>query len=78
MIAATKREHLSTVRLLRRPDAVLAHLDLNSKQSIGMHFGSVQLTDEGIAAPLEDLEIAKKKYNQQNFTTLKSGEDITL
>lgn len=59
-------------------DAVLAHLDLNSKHSIGMHFGSVQLTDEGIRAPLEDLEIAKKKYNQQNFTTLKSGEDITL
>lgn len=59
-------------------DAVLAHMDLASKKSIGMHFGSVQLTDEGIQKPIEDLEIAKIKYHQNNFETLKSGEFILL
>ncbi|MBP9707328.1 MAG: MBL fold metallo-hydrolase [Oligoflexales bacterium] len=43
-------------------EAVLAHLDLKAKQSIGMHFGTFQLTNEGIDEPAKALLIALKKY----------------
>jgi L-ascorbate metabolism protein UlaG (beta-lactamase superfamily) len=39
-------------------DAVLAHRDLGSKQSIGMHFGTFQLSSEGIDQPPADLRRA--------------------
>jgi L-ascorbate metabolism protein UlaG (beta-lactamase superfamily) len=39
-------------------EAVQAHLALDAKQSIGMHFGTFQLTDEAIGAPIVDLGIA--------------------
>lgn len=55
-------------------DAVKAHIDLQSKQSIGMHYGTWQLTDEKIDQPIIDLEIAKKKYQVNNFSTLLEGE----
>tara|TARA_B100001971_G_scaffold215193_1_gene260028 strand:- start:118405 stop:119418 length:1014 start_codon:yes stop_codon:yes gene_type:complete len=55
-------------------DAVKAHLDLKSNYSIGMHYGTFQLTDEKIDQPLIDLEIAKKKYQVENFSTLLEGE----
>ena len=57
-------------------DAVLAHNDLNSKQSIGMHFGTFQLTDEGINDPVYDLKDAVKKYNllPEEFITLGVGQ----
>ena len=40
-------------------DAVRAHLDVKAGVSIGMHFGTFQLTDEGIDAPLRSLESAR-------------------
>lgn len=39
-------------------DAVQAHLDLQSKQSMGIHFGTFRLTDEGIDDPAEELKQA--------------------
>ena len=36
-------------------DAVQAHVDLGCAQSIGMHFGTFQLTDEGIDEPVRKL-----------------------
>ena len=36
-------------------DAVQAHLDLESKQSIGIHFGTFQLSDEKLDSPINDL-----------------------
>lgn len=39
-------------------DAVQAHLDLHSKMSVGIHFGTFQLTDEGIDDPINDLKTA--------------------
>jgi L-ascorbate metabolism protein UlaG (beta-lactamase superfamily) len=44
-------------------DAVQAHLDLQSKLSVGIHFGTFQLTDEGIDAPVHDLEAALMNAN---------------
>jgi len=51
-------------------EAVEAHQDLQSRQSIGMHFGTFQLTDEAIHAPLEALDLLKP----DRFTTLGFGE----
>jgi len=43
--------------------AVLAHLDLRSKKTIGMHFGTFQLSNESRQAPIDDLKKARMKYN---------------
>ena len=39
--------------------AVQAHLDLGAPESIGMHFGTFQLTTEGIDEPLRALDEAR-------------------
>lgn len=55
-------------------EAVLAHLDLKSIKSIGMHFGTFQLADEGMDEPLIDLLTAQEKLNVHNFEVLNVGE----
>jgi L-ascorbate metabolism protein UlaG (beta-lactamase superfamily) len=40
--------------------AVQAHLDILPTRSIAMHFGTFQLTDEGIEAPIEELRQARE------------------
>jgi L-ascorbate metabolism protein UlaG (beta-lactamase superfamily) len=40
-------------------EAVQAHFDLKAEQSIGMHFGCWQLTDEGVEQPARDLKAAR-------------------
>lgn len=61
-------------------DAVQAHLDLKSKFSLGCHFGSFQLTDEGIDDPLTDLESAKTKLGikSSDFSTLENGQSYLI
>ncbi len=61
-------------------DAVKAHKDLNARRSIGCHFGTFQLTDEAIDAPLKDLEKAKAIYQIQDehFQTLMNGESLQI
>ena len=44
-------------------EAVQAHLDLGASESIGMHFGTFQLTTEGIDEPLRALEEACRARN---------------
>lgn len=46
-------------------EAVRAHLDLKSKKSIGIHFGTWKLTDEGIDDPILSLKEAAKTNNLQ-------------
>jgi L-ascorbate metabolism protein UlaG (beta-lactamase superfamily) len=41
-------------------EAVQAHCDLSSKRSLGMHYGTWQLTDEGLDDPIDALETARK------------------
>jgi L-ascorbate metabolism protein UlaG (beta-lactamase superfamily) len=57
-------------------EAVLTHIDLKSQKSIGMHFGTFQLTDEGIDTPIEDLKVAREKYHipKKEFHVLEFGE----
>lgn len=61
-------------------EAVKAHLDLGAAQSIGMHFGTFQLTDEGIDRPVKDLEVATKKLSvkEGSFRVLDQGESYKI
>jgi len=56
-------------------EAVQAHLDLNPRRSLGMHFGTFQLTDEAIDAPLLELREALAKAGVADaFDVLAFGE----
>ena len=56
-------------------EAARAHLALGSRLSIGMHFGTFQLTDEAIDAPLHALAAARLAHQvpAENFCTLDFG-----
>jgi len=57
-------------------EAVRAHLDLRPHRSLGMHFGTFQLTDEAIDAPVLALRraLAQAAIAQQEFDVLAFGE----
>ncbi len=57
-------------------EAVQAHRDLGARHSVGMHFGTVQLTDEPIDEPLHALARARSDagVSETAFTTLDFGE----
>jgi len=57
-------------------DAVQAHRDLKARQSIGMHFGTFQLTDEAIDAPETALTQALRQAGvpSEEFVTHGFGE----
>ena len=61
-------------------EAVQAHLDLGAPESIGIHFGTFQLTTEGIDDPLRALEDARRANNipPSRFRTLGFGESLRL
>jgi L-ascorbate metabolism protein UlaG (beta-lactamase superfamily) len=61
-------------------EAVRAHLDLRSPQSVAMHFGCFQLTDEAIDEPVRDLAkaLAAHGVEPSRFRTLLPGETLTL
>ena len=60
---------------LNPEEAVQAHLDLNSQQSLGIHFGVFQLTWEAIDSPISDLEAAldEKGLPRETFWVLEPG-----
>ena len=57
-------------------EAVRAHLDLHARASVGMHFGTFQLTDEAIDEPLRALERARAErgLTADAFRVLGFGE----
>ncbi|WP_042280530.1 MBL fold metallo-hydrolase [Candidatus Protochlamydia sp. R18] len=57
-------------------EALQAHLDLNAKQSLAIHFGTFQLTDEGIKEPVKILrqEMQTKQIPFEQFWVLNPGE----
>lgn len=61
-------------------EAAQAHLDLQSRQSVGMHFGTFRLTDEAYEKPVQDLETAlkDKKIAPSNFIVLKPGLSLRI
>ena len=61
----------------QNPDeAVQGHLICRSKTTIAHHWGTFQLTDEAIEAPLEALAEAKQKHgiSDDDFVVLRPGE----
>jgi L-ascorbate metabolism protein UlaG (beta-lactamase superfamily) len=62
------------------PEAVQAHIDLQARQSIGMHFGTFQLTAEGIDEPERALaeSLASKGIPSADFRTLAFGDSFAL
>ena len=60
---------------LNPEEAVQAHLDLNSQQSLGIHFGVFQLTWETIDSPITDLETAlyAQGLPKETFWVLEPG-----
>ena len=61
---------------LNPAEAVQAHLDLNSEQSLSIHFGIFQLTYEGVDEPVDELNEALKRARlaSESFWTLEPGE----
>ena len=57
-------------------EAVAAHQALDAARSVGMHFGTFQLTDEAIDAPLRALARARAQHGVPDdaFVTLGFGE----
>jgi L-ascorbate metabolism protein UlaG (beta-lactamase superfamily) len=57
-------------------EAVRAHLDLKAHRSLGMHFGTFQLTDEAIDAPISALRKAQADagVGLSDFDVLAFGE----
>jgi L-ascorbate metabolism protein UlaG (beta-lactamase superfamily) len=61
-------------------EAVQAHLDLGATRSVGMHFGTFQLTTEGISDPVKELEKALQAEEVPSswFQVLDFGESLRL
>lgn len=61
-------------------EAVQAHLDLRSEFSLGMHFGTFQLTYESIGQPLRDLEVAltELEVDPAKFQAIKPGDSLAI
>ena len=64
---------------LNPEESVQAHLDLGARKSIGIHFGTFQLTDEKIDQPVIDLEKSKKDkgLKDDEFVVLPEGRTET-
>jgi L-ascorbate metabolism protein UlaG (beta-lactamase superfamily) len=59
-------------------DAVMAHLDLESSLSLGIHFGTFRLTDEAIDDPILHLEesLARRALSRDQFLPLENGQTV--
>lgn len=57
-------------------EAVQAHADLGARRAVGMHFGTFQLTDEAIDAPVQALQQARAaaELQPEDFDVLGFGE----
>jgi L-ascorbate metabolism protein UlaG (beta-lactamase superfamily) len=61
-------------------EALQAHLDLEASESIAMHFGTFQLTTEGIDEPVRALEQARHAHQVEPsaFRAIGFGESVRL
>ena len=61
-------------------EAVQAHLDLGARQSVAMHYGTFQLTPEGIDDPVRELDRALRERGVagERFRKLDVGESMSL
>jgi N-acyl-phosphatidylethanolamine-hydrolysing phospholipase D len=61
-------------------EAVQIHLDVRSARSIGIHWGTFQLTDEPLDQAVRDLAESRKRRGlpERDFGVLKHGETLRL
>ena len=61
-------------------EAVQAHLDLAARQSLAMHFGTFQLTPEGIDEPVRELgkALQERGVPAERFRAVEAGGSVTL
>ncbi|MDQ7783754.1 MAG: MBL fold metallo-hydrolase [Desulfomonilaceae bacterium] len=61
-------------------EAVRVHLDVGSKKSVGVHWGTFPLTDEPLDEPPRELAKARESYRlaEDEFVALKHGETLIL
>jgi len=61
-------------------EVVQAHGDLAARRSVGMHFGTFQLTDEGIDEPIEALRAARAAsgLSEHDFRAPRFGETVPI
>ena len=61
-------------------EAVRAHLDLGAPESIAMHFGTFQLTTEGVDDPARALDVARRANNipADRFRAIGFGESLRV
>jgi len=61
-------------------EAVRIHRDIGARVSIGMHFGTFRLTDEGIDDPLRALAVARSGAGLRDdaFRVLDFGESVVV
>lgn len=61
-------------------DAVQIHLDLKAKRSIGVHWGTFDLTDESLDQPPKDLAVARaaKNLSKEAFDVMAIGQTLRL
>lgn len=79
-IGAYAPRWLMKISHMNPEEAVTAHKDLGAHQSFGMHFGTFQLTDEGIDDPIKGLAEALVKFsvNPESFRVLDNGESFSF
>ncbi len=75
-IGAYEPRWFMKVAHLNPEDAVEAHMDLNSKKSMGIHFGTFQLTYESIDQPVIDLKkaLTNKQISETDFIVPEFGK----
>jgi L-ascorbate metabolism protein UlaG (beta-lactamase superfamily) len=79
-IGAYEPRWLMRVAHMNAEEAVRAHLDLTPRLSIGMHFGTFQLTDEAIDEPVLELgrNLGKHGVKEGGFRVPAFGETIIV
>jgi L-ascorbate metabolism protein UlaG (beta-lactamase superfamily) len=62
------------------PEAVQAHLDLAARASLAMHYGTFQLTPEGIDEPARELAKALRERGvaADQFRPAEVGASVSL
>ena len=61
-------------------EAVQLHREVGARVSVGMHWGTFQLTDEGREEPVKELEVARKAagVGAEAFRVLEPGESVVV
>jgi N-acyl-phosphatidylethanolamine-hydrolysing phospholipase D len=75
-IGAYEPRWFMTAQHMNPAEAVQAHKDLGARKSIGVHWGTFQLTDESLDMPPRDLAIARAAMDvvADDFSVLKIGQ----